>query len=126
MPIPFAELGEIVIAAFGEVNAIDVTRYPAGGVYVDGIWTPGVPTVIPMDAAVLVPTARQIQQLPEGERTADSRAIYTVASLLAPAPGQEADRVTWDGAIWRVAKDLTDWTVQAGYALAMVLREGQG
>ena len=123
MPHPFADLGATIVSALGGTAAISVTRMAAGA-YVDGVWTPGAPTVTAFDAVVQPSTPREVSLLPENQRSKEAITIYTVDSLQTATPaGVEADLVAWSGRNWRVLV-VEDWTVQAQYARAVAVREG--
>jgi hypothetical protein len=121
MPYPIAMLGAIVTRTLGQPGAITVTR--KSGSYVDGVWTPGVPSTFAPIAAVHPLEPADITQLPEGARVDEAIEIYTVERLLPSdvETGGEADEVTWDGRTFVVDR-VEPWGTQAGYCRAIALR----
>lgn len=126
MTHPFASLGPTIIAALGATEVVTITRRAAGAHdEATGIWTPGASSTLEVDAVVQPVTPRDLQMLPEGERTKEAIALFTVAALVTSDVGSavEADQVAWSSRTWRVAL-VEDWTAQAGYARAIATRVG--
>jgi hypothetical protein len=124
MALPFANIGPVVLSAFGAPSAIGVTRY-ASGSYVDGRWSSGAGVATSVDAAVHPAGRRDVEKLPEGEQTKEAIAIYTISPLKTSkaGTGQKSDVVAWRDQSYEV-QAVEDWTAQAGYALAIATRIG--
>lgn len=125
MANPFASMGPTILATFGAPNAITVRRYGAGS-FVNGVWQGGAPVDTPTEAAVMPAGPKEIEMLPEAERSSEAILIFTNLALRCAAPGQQADRIIWQGRTYRAARQIEDWTVQAEYAWAIAVREGGG
>jgi hypothetical protein len=69
---------------------------------------------------------REIQLLPENERTKEAITVYTLAALCTSdvASSDESDRVTWHGRQYKVIQ-VEDWVSQTGYARAIATRIGE-
>ncbi len=126
MANPFADMGPTILATFGAPAAITVRRYGAGTFDSAGIWQGGAPVDTPTEAAVMPAGPKQIEMLPEAERSAEAILIFTNATLQCARPGQQADRIIWQGRTYRAARSIEDWTVQAGYSWMIAVREGGG
>lgn len=127
MPYPTADLGPCLISALGDLQVISVERYPAGSYSTTtGLWTQGTATTLTLDAVVQPAGPRETEQLPENERTKEALQVFTLEALqTSRVPGQiESDIVLFAGKRWKVMK-VEDWTLQAGYARAICVREGE-
>ncbi len=71
---------------------------------IDGFQVPGAPSNFNIEAHIQQAQSKDLQNLPEGQRTQDWRVLWT-ATLLIPA-----DRVT-DGGIEYVVQHIEDWNV---------------
>lgn len=127
MPHPFADLGNPIIDALGEVNAITLTRYGVGA-YSDttGQWVPGASTDSTLDAVVQPSTPKEIQALPENERTREAITVWTREELKTSdvVGSEQADQIAWKGRQYK-AQVKTDWTSQAGYCQTVATRLGE-
>lgn len=126
--MPFADLGSVVLAAFGAASAVTLRRYAAGSYdAATGQWTSGAVTTSSVMAAVQPLGPRELELLPENERTIEAVGIYTRSALLTSnvLTGQQADEIVWDGKIHKVVR-VEDWTRQARYARAFAVRLGDG
>ena len=82
---------------------VTVTRQAAGG-YVAGVWVPGNPFTVTIQASVQPATAEDMQRLPEGRRQTGAVKIYTNSNLMAEIGTQKADRVTLPTGEYEVAQ----------------------
>ncbi len=104
-----------------------VTRR-AAGTYVHGIATPGTTSTLSITAAVVPERGRDLERLPQGRQTIETRAVYTPTLMLvgAQAGANEADLITIDGDLWEV--QLAERWPAAGaassYCKALVQRAG--
>lgn len=127
MPLPFANLGPEVIAAFGATAILPVTRR-AAGTYSEatGLFDQGATEAsFSIDAAIQPATPKDRELLPENERTKESIVVYSVAPLRTSdvSQGLEADVVTWEERTWRVTS-VENWAPEAGYYRSVAVREG--
>lgn len=73
---------------------------------------------------VMVPlTGRQLERLPEGQRSGELRAFYTKTSLQTAGEGVAADVISDDGRTWEV-EDVDDWSDSGGYCVAIARMKG--
>lgn len=85
--------------------AIDAIANPATlkrrapGAYLEGLWTKGAETQTPIRAAIQAPSERDLRELPEGERTEGTVAIWSRSELRVADEdtGTEADRIIGAG-----------------------------
>lgn len=124
MTLPFANLGPEIIAAFGETALVPVSR-SAAGAYVNGRFVQPVASSFAIDAVVLPSGPKELEQLPENERTKESITVYSTTLLQSSdVSGQlPADVVSWAGRSWRV-RLVEDYIVHANYMRAICVREG--
>lgn len=123
--MPFGDIGSAVLAALGAPAAISVTRRAAGAYGTDGVFVPGASSVLPMTAHVQPAPSKDVQQLPENERSKEAIAVYTRDALVASdvASAVPSDEVSWAGRSYKVVR-VDDWTAQARYARAICTRMG--
>ena len=90
-----------------DLAARDVTLVRhAPGAYVGGRFVDGPATTSTIRAAHQPATARDLQDLPEGERVDAQRAVWTRTMLLGAdeAAGRRADSLIIEGETWRVVR----------------------
>lgn len=117
-----AELGALAVAHLGEASAVTVHR-TAAGTRVNGTWVKGAVTDSDLDAVVYHSTPRDLLQLPEGERGNEAITILSeFAFRTSDVSGQyEADRVTWQGRVYRVTT-VGDWLRVGGFTSVIAVR----
>jgi len=126
MPMPFVDMASYILPAMGAPAAVTVKRRAVGS-WADGIFTRGAETLISMEAIVQPSGKKQLDKLPENERTRDAINVWTRAKLLISSveDQQAADVVTWNGKDYEVLA-VEDWTEQAQYCLSICARVGVG
>jgi hypothetical protein len=123
MPFPFADIGTAIIAALGASSVIQRTRY-APGTRTAGVFVNGAPTTVSIDAVVQPVKPRELQQLPENERTEEAISIFSISTLQTSEPAfQQGDLITWAGRSYKVVL-VEDWTAQANYSRSIATRKG--
>jgi hypothetical protein len=82
----------------------------ASDAYVDGIAVPGSTSTFDIKATVAPATGQDVMILPEGNRTEETRMVYTATQLKGGGEGSatERDQVTIDGGAWEV-KAVQTW-----------------
>jgi hypothetical protein len=97
-----------------------VTR-PSGN-YVQGRWVEGAAETLEILASVQPATPKELQRLPEGDRTKAVIAIWTTTELRTASspPGAQADRVTYAGSTYEV-QAVEAWDL-GGYWKALASR----
>lgn len=101
-----------------------VTR-TAAGTYVGGSYVPGATVSLTVEAVVVPASGRQLERLPEGQRSKDTIAIYSPTELrTASVDGPPADRLTWQGASYEV-QSVKPWNEAGGFFEALAVRTGQ-
>jgi hypothetical protein len=125
MPHPFVDLGTPIIAALGATSALTLRRFGLGAYNAQGTWVPTAPTLSTIDAVVQPSSPRQLEQVPENERTSEGITVFTRSKLLTAdvQTGQQADELVWSGRTWKVVL-VEDWTAQAKYARSIAVRLG--
>lgn len=75
-----------------------ITRTTAGA-YVNGLFVPGTPSSITIQASVQPVTGEDIKALPEGRRLDDYVKVYTDSDLqvLQESTGKQPDKLSWRG-----------------------------
>lgn len=103
-------------------GGITVIRREPGG-YVDGRVVPGLEVRMEgVEAAVLPAATEDIELLPEGMRSRESRAIWTHFALrTGHANGSLPDRVEVQGVTYEVHA-IRDFQAMAGYTKAIAVR----
>lgn len=97
-------------------------KRPAATTYTGGRRNAPSTTTFTVIAAVVPATGRQLERLPEGLRTNETKAMYAKGVLRAAVEGaQEPDVVEIDGADWQVA-NVKDWQPNGGFTEALVQR----
>ena len=77
--------------------SLTVTRYGAAGSFVRGVFSPDAPSTFSIIASVQPLTGRELQQLPELQRTSARMKLYTTTQLETAREGSRADRVAYRG-----------------------------
>jgi hypothetical protein len=83
--------------------------YRSNGSFVDGVWTEGTPTQIKMTGVVTVMRAREIDQLPEGDRVSGGMNFHTTAILYVSREGTYegiSDKIYWRGNYYKLVSVL--------------------
>lgn len=88
------------------VATIDVRRL-AGGERTDGVWVPGTECRVSVRGAIQPLSARDLEMLPEGERTREQMKLYVPATqedlrTACVEHGEQADQVVHRGRRWEV------------------------
>ena len=124
MPHPIADIGTPILACLGALGAITVRSFPAGA-YVSGYWSQGAPVETPPTAVVQPSTPKEVEQLPEEERTKEAITVYTRNPLKTSdvSSQDQSDVILWDGREWKVMIS-EDWTAQAMYSRSVATRVG--
>lgn len=94
-----------LISKFGK--QYKVTRQRKDGAYINGRWAPtGNLETLQITASVQPLSGDELQMLPEGERTAETKRLYTTTKLnsLNESEQMNADIITIDGSSWEVHK----------------------
>jgi hypothetical protein len=77
-------------------------------------------------ASVQRPTGRQLQLLPENQRTQEAIAVYTSTLLRTAKPASNllADRIVYGGDVYEV-QTLIDWVPAGNFCQALAVKVGQ-
>ena len=113
-----------MIADFATDDAVQLTRYVAGAYETThGRYVAGSSSTTTIVASVQTPTAEQLLQLAEGQRTEDTIAVYTATKLQTAATpaGVKADRLTYQSKTYEVQK-LFDWSMNGNFVSALCVR----
>lgn len=90
-----------------------VTRRGASTV-VDGRAVPAVPSTLSIVASVQPATGRDLERLPEGQRSRETRVVFTPTQLLIATQGAGlSDIVAIDGSKWEV-QQVARWDAPPG------------
>ena len=83
---------------------VTLTRRAAGTRGSDGRFVPGAAAATTIQASVQPTPGKDLDRLPEGERSRDSRTAFTTSTLATAdqAAGTPADTITVDGATFEV------------------------
>ena len=86
-------------------RSLDVERQGEGE-YVDGIWQPGSPSNITIDASVQPTSPTDYEKLPEGRRERKAYTLYSASPLCQASEhdDKQPDRVTIDGEKYEVSR----------------------
>ena len=125
MPHPFADIGTCILQELGAKHAILVRRFGGGAYDGTGRFSGNASFDTPTTAVVQPSTPKEIQQLPENQRTKEAITVWTRNPLLTSdvAAKTKADHVLWLGKIYEV-QVVADWSSQAQYAEAVATRIG--
>jgi hypothetical protein len=90
-----------------------------------GEYTAGATTLSTIEAVIVPASGRQLQRLPEAQRSTEAIAIYTATALrTAEASGAPGDRVTYGGRVFEV-QSVKPWNEAGGFCEAIAVRCGQ-
>lgn len=105
-----------VVDSFALPGGISVERYEVGGYDSEGFPLPDVINLTPMTAVVHVATSRDLQRLPEGERTLETIIVFTKVPLLTSDTTSKikADVVRYATKRYRVVLS-ENWLAQSGH-----------
>lgn len=82
---------------------------------VDGFQVPGTPSTFNILGHIQQAQSKDLQNLPEGQRTQDWKVLWTATQLL------NADRVT-DGGVEYVVQRIEDWSQDGGFYKALMTK----
>lgn len=111
-----------VIASF-KTGTYTVTRASATDTYVAGRLAKGASTTLPVDACVQPTEGRDLQKLSEGERTRESKTVFSAVELKGRAAGTRADVITINGDAYEIVK-VQRWAELGNYWKAIALKVG--
>lgn len=80
---------------------------------VDGFQVEGAPSNFNIQGHIQQAQQKDLQNMPEGQRTQDWRVLWTATQMIA------ADRVT-DGGVEYVVQQIEDWTQDGGFYKALM------
>lgn len=103
-------------------DAYAVTRRTPSS-YVDGRLQASTDTVFEILASVQPATGRDLQRLPEGMRTAETRVIYTTSELLTQGASQDPDIIAIEGFAYEV-QTVEQWVQVGNYYKALAQKMG--
>lgn len=114
------------VIAFFNTGTYVVTREGEGD-YVLGRWEPGAETTFSIQASIQPLSGNELQDLPEGVRTEETRILWTTTQLRGPikdslSDGSGADRIDIDGDRYRVWK-VEYFTILSNHYRVTVVRE---
>jgi hypothetical protein len=89
-----------------------VTR-TAAGTFTQGRHAAGSTSTVSILAVIVPMSGRELERLPEGLRSSEVRAVFTVTPLIALDASHEPDQIAVDGAMWQV-EIVNDWTASTG------------
>lgn len=123
MPHPFADLGTCILQELGANSAITVVRFGGGAWDSTGRYTGQSSMATPTAAVVQPSTPKEIEKLPENERTKEAITVFTRSPLQTSdvASQGKADQILWNGRTYEVFL-VEDWSAQAQYAKAIATR----
>ena len=88
---------------FGDEMVDAVWTQYADGLYADGVWAPGAPTVTPVRVVALQPLSyRALMRLPQGECAQDWATTYCAERVDTREGAHKADLLTVDGVDYSV------------------------
>lgn len=125
MPHPFADIGTCILQELGAHHAISVRRFGGGAHDATGRYSGSTSFDTPTDAVVNPSTSKEIERLPENERTKEAITVFTRNALLTSdvSAQNKADHVIWKSRTYQVWA-VGDWSTQAQYAFAVCTRVG--
>lgn len=111
-----------VVDIFETDTALVITRRGAG-VYTNGLFVAAEPSTLNIQAAVQPATSKDLLSLEEGQRTKETKAIYSKTELRTAdeGTGVQADIVTKDSEYYEV-QFVRPWFEVAGFYKALAVR----
>ena len=111
-----------ILQEFAASGGVSVIRR-AAGTNDEGMYRPGATTTLTLEPAVIhTASGRDMERLPEGQRTKEAIVILTPEALRIGTPGGVmADRISHAGALWEVTH-VEDWLSHAGYFRAIATK----
>lgn len=100
-----------------------VTRTTPSTYDSDGRLVPGVEAVLTITASIQPASGRDLQRLPEGLRTFETRVIYTTTELFTQGPNQAPDIVAVEGFAYEVQM-VEQWGNVGSYFKAIAQKTG--
>lgn len=79
-----------------------VTRRSSETVDAAGMSVLADPTIFKIDASIQPITGRELEQLPEGQRSSEVRLVLTRSEMRTRLPGNAPDVITYQGETWTV------------------------
>lgn len=114
-----------IIARLSTHTNVAVTRHASAPTYPGGIANIGAPTTFTIASATVWPAnGRDLERLPEGRRSTETRNFASAVQLLVGAEnGPEADLINLDGngTLWEV-QTSAEWDAASGYWLSLIQR----
>jgi len=95
----------------------------AAGVYTSGKWVPGAESTIDLVGSAQPATPNELLQLPEGDRTRATIAVWTNTALYTANEGTATppDRIVWAGEQWEVQK-VNQWDLGLAHCHVLATR----
>ena len=124
MPHPFADLARCILPELGSKAAIQVVRRGAQTYdEATGLASGAATSTVTTEAIVQPSTPREVERLPENERTREAITIFTRYALRGSFVNtqQPADEVIWESRRYTV-RLVEPWEQQARYARAIAVR----
>jgi hypothetical protein len=116
-----------VISSLGS-GTYSVTRAAPGnfGTVEDGRYSAAPTTTLQVKASIQPVSEKDLQRLPEGERSINRIVVFTATALqTSQAPdGPPADIITWNGKQYQI-EDSDTWAEMAGYNRYVARKVGQ-
>lgn len=124
MPHPFTDIGTCILQELGASSAITVRRYGGGAWDTTGRFTGSVFADTPTAAVVQPSGPKEIEKLPENERTKEAITVFTRNVLFTSDVSTQgkADEILWNGRTYEV-RITEDWSAQAQYAKSIATRK---
>lgn len=108
-----------VVDSFATDTYVVTRRSPS--TYTNGRLDAPVNTLLSIDASVQPAMGRDLQRLPEGNRTMEVRAIYTTAELFTQGPNQDPDIIAIEGYAYEV-QTVEQFGMVGNYYKALALK----
>lgn len=97
-----------------QTGIYEVERFGAGG-YVDGVYDPSTSDTMQVSAMVVPAGPRELQRLPEGDRTKEVFTVLSAVELLTNETVSQADRITIPPRGVFEISAVEDWSAAAGF-----------
>lgn len=107
-----------LIEKMGKAHTV---KRPAETTYVNGRAVTGVVTTLEVKAHFQPMTGRELQRLPEGERSKEMRVGWTAEPLRSSGEEGQSDVVEIEGDDWEVSR-VEDWSESGGFYRLYVTR----